>query len=184
MLGQGLTRAIVAELCPRPNDVSQLVDTLTIFCVHDADAAGTMIYQTFQEETKARGDFVEQGHCSTGGSGERLDIGRLREVASGRRRCRVWRGISFRSPAFITRESVEACVVAGVIERAPEPGITYTAFVDPSGGSADSMTAAVSHYDAGRATAIVDAVREFVPPLAVPARCRALAPIGYCGTSL
>jgi hypothetical protein len=27
----------------------------TIFCVHDADAYGTMIYQTFQEETKARG---------------------------------------------------------------------------------------------------------------------------------
>jgi hypothetical protein len=28
---------------------------VTIFCVHDADASGTMIYQTFQEETKARG---------------------------------------------------------------------------------------------------------------------------------
>jgi hypothetical protein len=27
----------------------------TIFCVHDADGFGTMIYQTFQEETKARG---------------------------------------------------------------------------------------------------------------------------------
>ena len=24
-------------------------------CVHDADASGTMIYQTLQEETKARG---------------------------------------------------------------------------------------------------------------------------------
>jgi hypothetical protein len=30
-------------------------EPITIFCVHDADAAGTMIYQTFQEETKARG---------------------------------------------------------------------------------------------------------------------------------
>jgi hypothetical protein len=27
----------------------------TVFCVHDADGFGTMIYQTFQEETKARG---------------------------------------------------------------------------------------------------------------------------------
>ena len=26
-----------------------------MFCVHDADAYGTMIYQTLQEETKARG---------------------------------------------------------------------------------------------------------------------------------
>ena len=30
-------------------------EPVTIFCVHDADAAGTMIYQTFQEATKARG---------------------------------------------------------------------------------------------------------------------------------
>ncbi len=30
-------------------------EPVTIFCVHDADAPGTMIYQTFQEETKARG---------------------------------------------------------------------------------------------------------------------------------
>lgn len=30
-------------------------EPVTIFCVHDADAPGTMIYQTFQAETKARG---------------------------------------------------------------------------------------------------------------------------------
>jgi hypothetical protein len=30
-------------------------EPVTIFCVHDADAPGTMIYQTFQEATKARG---------------------------------------------------------------------------------------------------------------------------------
>ena len=30
-------------------------EPITIFCVHDADAFGTMIYQTFQEATKARG---------------------------------------------------------------------------------------------------------------------------------
>jgi hypothetical protein len=29
-------------------------EPVTVFCVHDADAAGTMIYQTLQEETKAR----------------------------------------------------------------------------------------------------------------------------------
>jgi hypothetical protein len=28
---------------------------VTVYCVHDADGFGTMIYQTFQEETKARG---------------------------------------------------------------------------------------------------------------------------------
>jgi hypothetical protein len=30
-------------------------EPVTIFCVHDADAPGTMIYETFQGETKARG---------------------------------------------------------------------------------------------------------------------------------
>jgi hypothetical protein len=30
-------------------------EPVTIFCVHDADAYGTVIYQTFQEETRARG---------------------------------------------------------------------------------------------------------------------------------
>jgi hypothetical protein len=30
-------------------------EPVTIFCVHDADAAGGMIYQTFQEQTRARG---------------------------------------------------------------------------------------------------------------------------------
>jgi hypothetical protein len=30
-------------------------EPVTIFCVHDADAAGSMIFQTFQEETRARG---------------------------------------------------------------------------------------------------------------------------------
>jgi DNA topoisomerase VI subunit A len=42
--------------------VKDLVDLLAVhdepvevYCAHDADAAGTMIYQTFQEATKARG---------------------------------------------------------------------------------------------------------------------------------
>jgi hypothetical protein len=30
-------------------------EPVTVYCVHDADAFGTMIYQTFQQETKARG---------------------------------------------------------------------------------------------------------------------------------
>lgn len=35
--------------------VAEHDEPCTIFCVHDADAFGTMIYQKFQEETKARG---------------------------------------------------------------------------------------------------------------------------------
>jgi len=44
--------------------------------------------------------------------------------------------------AFVSREQIAACVVSGVRERAPVTGTNYVAFVDPSGGTADSMTAA------------------------------------------
>jgi hypothetical protein len=52
MSSKGFTTRAARDL------VDKLVEhdePVTIFCVHDADAAGTMIYQTFQEETKARG---------------------------------------------------------------------------------------------------------------------------------
>ena len=48
---------------------------------------------------------------------------------------------------FITREAVEACVKFGVRERPPERAHRYVAFVDPSGGSSDAMTLAISHTE-------------------------------------
>jgi hypothetical protein len=73
-------------------------------------------------------------------------------------------GAEFRTDveAFISREAVEACVESGVRERPPVRRYLYNAFVDPSGGTADSMTLAISHRE-GK-TAILDAVREVKPP--------------------
>jgi hypothetical protein len=64
--------------------------------------------------------------------------------------------------ALVSREAVDACVVDGVLERAPISSIHYHGFIDPSGGSADSMTAAVAHRE--DETIILDAVREVKPP--------------------
>jgi hypothetical protein len=64
--------------------------------------------------------------------------------------------------ALLTREAVEACVAQNVRERAPETSTSYFGFVDPSGGSSDSMTLALGHRDDGRA--IIDVVRERQPP--------------------
>jgi hypothetical protein len=64
--------------------------------------------------------------------------------------------------SFISREAVGACIAHGVRERAPEPGVTYEAFTDPSGGSADSMTLAIAHRQ-GDLT-IIDVLRERKPP--------------------
>lgn len=63
---------------------------------------------------------------------------------------------------FITREAVEGCVEKGVRERPPSRDYRYFGFVDPSGGSSDSMTLAIAHKSGD--TAILDAVREIKPP--------------------
>jgi hypothetical protein len=64
--------------------------------------------------------------------------------------------------SYVAREAVEACVAVGVHERALAPGERYSAFVDPSGGSADSMTLAIGHRKAD--VVIIDALRECRPP--------------------
>ena len=66
--------------------------------------------------------------------------------------------------AFVMREAVEACVATRVVERKPEAGITYLGFVDPSGGSADDMSLAISHYDYATQNVIIDLLRWFKPP--------------------
>lgn len=73
-------------------------------------------------------------------------------------------GAEFRDDiaAFVAREVVDACTVPGRYELPPISTVRYVAFVDPSGGSADSMTLAIAHREAG--LAVLDAVREVRPP--------------------
>ena len=82
--------------------------------------------------------------------------------------------------AYVDRGVVERCVDPDCVERPPERGIKYVAFVDPSGGSSDSMTLAVAHRDGE--SIVIDLVREMVPPFS-PASCvrefaEALKPYG------
>lgn len=64
--------------------------------------------------------------------------------------------------ALLTREVVEAAVDVGTTERPRVPGVQYTAFVDPSGGSSDSMTLAIGHMEDD--VAMLDVTRERRPP--------------------
>jgi hypothetical protein len=75
--------------------------------------------------------------------------------------------------AFVSREAVEACVDRGVYERAPDNASRYVGFVDPSGGSADSFTAAVAHKQDDRV--VLDAAREIRPPFSPESATRELA---------
>jgi hypothetical protein len=64
--------------------------------------------------------------------------------------------------SFIGLDAVRACIAPGVRERAPERRLRYWTFVDPSGGSNDSMTLAIAHREG--VTTILDAIREVRPP--------------------
>jgi len=68
--------------------------------------------------------------------------------------------------AFISREAVEGCTVAGRLELPPAPGIRYVSFVDPSGGTYDSFTLAIAQtlQTSAKSTVVLDAVREIRPP--------------------
>ena len=65
--------------------------------------------------------------------------------------------------SFVNREVVEGCVVEGVHEHLPSSETNYAAFVDPSGGSADSFTLAIGHRQQD-SVVVIDALREVRPP--------------------
>jgi hypothetical protein len=62
---------------------------------------------------------------------------------------------------FVAYEIVEACV-GDYTEIHSRSTLSYSPFVDPSGGSAGSFTLAITHADDERA--VIDAVREITPP--------------------
>jgi hypothetical protein len=73
-------------------------------------------------------------------------------------------GAEFRGDleVFVSREIIEACVARGVTVRSPLDGVTYRGFVDPSGGSNDAMTLAISHHEGNRS--VLDCVLERKAP--------------------
>jgi hypothetical protein len=79
---------------------------------------------------------------------------------------------------------LEACTADGVFELPPISGVTYIAFVDPSGGSSDSMTLAIAHRE-DDGVALLDCVREvrapFQPENVVTDFCRTLVSYGIGG---
>lgn len=87
-------------------------------------------------------------------------------------------GAQFRTDveAFIRREVIEGATDFSVFERAREPGVRYIAFVDPSGGSSDSYTLAITHADR-KYGAVLDCVREIQPPFSPEAATAELASV-------
>jgi hypothetical protein len=74
-------------------------------------------------------------------------------------------GAEFRSDVaeFVSMDVLDACTADGVFELPPVSGASYVAFVDPSGGSSDSMTLTIAHSDKF-GIGILDCIRECRPP--------------------
>jgi hypothetical protein len=65
---------------------------------------------------------------------------------------------------FVSLEIVESCV-GGYVELGPRSDTVYRAFIDPSGGSDDSMTLAIAHkMPKPEEQIVIDAMREARPP--------------------
>jgi hypothetical protein len=64
--------------------------------------------------------------------------------------------------SFVSRQVIDSSIVPGRHELPRVAGVRYTAFVDPSGGSSDSMTLALCHAEGDRG--VLDLVREVRPP--------------------
>jgi hypothetical protein len=64
--------------------------------------------------------------------------------------------------SFVSRDIIDSAVVPGRHELPRTDGVRYIAFVDPSGGSNDSMTLAIVHLEGQRV--VLDLVRERRPP--------------------
>lgn len=91
-------------------------------------------------------------------------------------------GAEFRSDiaSFVAPEVVEACTTVGRYELPRNSQHRYVAFVDPSGGSSDSMTLAIAHQE--DECAVLDLVREkkapFSPESTVVEFCNTLKSYG------
>jgi hypothetical protein len=74
-------------------------------------------------------------------------------------------GAEFRADvdAFITKEVLDAAVDRDRHEHPPRQGMQYFAFIDPSGGSSDSMTLAIGHIDRDTNRGVLDVIRERRP---------------------
>lgn len=64
---------------------------------------------------------------------------------------------------YVSADVLDSCTAKGIIRREPKPGVRYSAFVDPAGGSGqDSMTLAISHEEGNKR--VLDLVEEIRPP--------------------
>jgi hypothetical protein len=87
-----------------------------------------------------------------------------RDMAADPEAARSEWGAEFRSDleAFLTIEAIQAVTIPGRYELPPMGDLTYSAFVDPSGGRKDAATLCIAHKE--KDLAVVDVARRWKAP--------------------
>src|SRR5262245_6053844 len=154
-------REILASIRP---GMAQFGDAAMLLCASSPYAKKGMLYEVHQRHWGKDGDPVLVWKAPTREMNPtiaqaEIDNAYERDPADAAAEF----GAEFRSDisSFVPIEIVRECT-DNVRERLPRRDHSYVAFVDPSGGSSDSMTLAIAHTD-GK-TVVLDAVREVRAP--------------------
>jgi hypothetical protein len=163
--GANPDKEIIAAIRPAMSTIPGAM----LLCASSPYARQGMLYETHQRHFGKGGDPILVWQADTKTMNPTVPDRIIQEAyAEDSARAAAEYGAQFRTDveSFVRREVIEACTVAGRHELPPVKGVAYFGFVDPSGGSSDSMTLAVAHRDEWSEKVILDAVREVKPPFA------------------
>jgi hypothetical protein len=161
--GANPDKEIIAAIRP---SMSTIPDAM-LLCASSPYARAGMLYETHQRHFGKADDPILVWQADTKTMNPTVPDRIIQEAyAEDPARAAAEYGAQFRTDveSFVRREVIEACTVHGRNELPPVKGVAYFGFVDPSGGSSDSMTLAIAHRDEWSEKLILDAVREVKPP--------------------
>jgi hypothetical protein len=136
-----------------------------LICVSSPYAKRGVMYEAYREYYGKDQDRVLVVKAPTKTMNPTIDEAVIDEAyARDEASARAEYGAEFRDDveSFVSREVVDACITPGRTSLPASPERHYFGFVDPSGGSQDSMTMGISHVE--ELKAVLDVVLEVKPP--------------------
>jgi len=136
-----------------------------LLCISSPYAKRGELWRNYREHYGKDGDAVLVWQAATAAMNPNVDAQVIADAyADDESSASAEYGALFRSDleAFVSRQTLDACVVPGRGELPPLAGTRYKAFTDPSGGSQDGFSLAIAHREDKHV--VIDLVRERKPP--------------------
>ena len=136
-----------------------------LLCISSPYARRGALWQTYREHYGRDNDPVLVWQADTLSMNPAMDQGVIaRAYRQDEAAAAAEYGAQFRRDieSFVSAEAIDAVMVPTRFELPYLSEFSYVAFVDPSGGSHDSMSLAIAHYEKDKA--VLDALRERIPP--------------------